>query len=136
MGESTNVKKNVVKRLSIPDSFVWAIKKSIISFHSRKNASRIGHLLLYISFFTSVHPRITCVTLVHTCFKLGIRAICLLILLASSSLTSSGISTTGPRLLEQHLLSQLARGVLNWVEPMISRQQCSPSNRSCKTNRY
>ena len=87
-------------------------------------------------FFTSVHPRITCVTLVHTCFKLGIRAICLLILLASSSLTSSGISTTGPRLLEQHLLSQLARGVLNWVEPMISRQQCSPSNRSCKTNRY
>ena len=65
-------------------------------------------------------------------FPCPIRAICLSIFLASSTLRSWGMGTTGPLGLEQHLLSQLARGVRNCVAPKMSMQQWSPNSKSCK----
>ena len=65
-------------------------------------------------------------------FPCPILAICLSIFLASSTLRSWGMGTTGPLGLEQHLLSQLARGVRNCVAPMMSMQQWSPNSKSWK----
>ena len=91
--------------------------RSIVSFYS---APYMRSCLVSVCNFTSLR------------FPWAIRAICLSIFLASSTLRSWGMGTTGPFGLEQHLLSQLARGVRNCVAPRMSMQQWSPNSKSCK----